>query len=215
VYVPPTATPTPIPLELNVRATYELNPSTCTYTIRANWDEPLSYDQYSVSAVKTTSQECQNPGPIADTSETEYLFPGLRSGSYLVNVRPKNSLEWNYYTYCNTVQLPPVKPLLTIETLKEGEQQYISYTSSCATSIKANNGIGYINTRQGKFKVNPKGEVTYTLTAVSGEGETEEKSIMVTDATPTQVPAVIIPTEEPQKSENIFIRIFRFLIGEN
>jgi predicted phage tail protein len=202
-------------MQLNVSVTYELNPTTCAYMMTAKWDKPFAYDQYSVSAVKTTSQQCQDPGPITDTSETQYQFSGLRSGSYLINVRPKNVMGWNYYTYCNTVQLPPVKPALTVEATTEGEQQYIIYSSSCATSVKANNGIGYVKAKQGKLKVNPKGNVAYTLTAVSGEGETEEKSITLTDATPTPVPTIIALKDEPPKNENIFIKIFRFLLGKN
>ena len=189
VYIPPTPTPTPITLKVNT--TYELSPATCTYTIIAAWGKPSSYDQYSVSAVQTASRQCQDPGPIPDTSETNYFFPGLHAGSYLINVRPKNVLGWSYYTYCNTVQLPPVKPALTVAATKEDGQQYISYSATCATSVKVNNGIGFVPVKQGKFKVYPKGAVIYTLTAQSADGEVAEEPLIVTDATPTPT---ILPT---------------------
>ncbi len=179
---------------MRVNATYELSPTTCTYTVTATWEKPSDYDQYSVSAVQTPSRQCQDPGPIPDTSETKYLFSGLHSGSYLVNVRPKNIAEWNYYTYCNSVQLPPVKPKLTAEATMEDGQQYISYSSTCATSVKVNNGIGSVPVKQGKFEVYPKGAVIYTLTAQSADGDIEEKPLIVTDATPTptRIPTLAI-----------------------
>ncbi len=186
VYIPPTATPTPIPLRVN--ATYELSPTTCTYTVIATWEKPSDYDQYSVSAIQTPASQCQDPGPIPDTGETKYFFPGLHSGSYLINVRPKNVLGWNYFTYCTAVQLPQVKPKITVAATTEGGQQYISYSSTCATSVKVNNGIGYVPVKQGKFKVYPKGAVIYTLTAQSADGEVTEEPLIVTDATPTTIP---------------------------
>src|SRR5712692_5133285 len=75
VYILPTATPTPIQMKVN--ATYELSPTNCTYTVTAAWEKPSDYDQYSVSAVQTPSRQCQDPGPIPDTSETKYQFSGL------------------------------------------------------------------------------------------------------------------------------------------
>jgi hypothetical protein len=199
VYIPPTATPTPIPLRVN--ATYELSPTTCTYTVIAAWEKPSFYDQYSVSAVQTPSRQCQDPGPVPDTSETKYFFPDLHSGSYLINVRPKNVLGWNYYTYCTAVQLPPVRPTLTVEATKEGGQQYISYSATCATSVNVNNGIGFVPAKQGKFKVYPKGAVIYTLTARSEDGKVEEKPLILTDATPTPtiIPSPVISlTQQPE-----------------
>src|SRR6266516_4363561 len=161
------------------------------YTVLATLEKPSDYDQYSVSAIQTPSRQCQDPGPIPDTSETKYLFSGLHAGSYVVNVRPKNVVGWNYYTYCNTVQLPPVKPALTVAATKEDGQQYISYSATCATSVTVNNGIGSVPVKQGKFKVYPKGAVIYTLTAQSAEGEVEKEPLIVTDATPTPT---LIPT---------------------
>ncbi len=211
VYIPPTPTPTPIPLRVN--ATYELSPITCTYTVTAAWEKPSDYDQYSVSAVQTSSRQCQDPGPIPDTSETKYLFSGLHSGSYVVNVRPKNGTGWNYYTYCNSVQLPPVKPKLTVAATTEAGQQYISYSSACATSVKVNNGIGYVPVKQGKFKVYPKGAVIYTLTAQSAEGEVEKEPLIVTDATPipTRIPTLAInPMPSKTLTQGMWTSIIQF-----
>jgi hypothetical protein len=82
-------------------------------------------------------------------------------------------------------------------------------------SLLAPEPLGYMQAKQGKFKVNPKGNVTYTLTAMSVEGETDEKSITVTDATPTLSPrpTIVIQKVTTQINENIFIKIFRFLLG--
>src|SRR6266567_2163844 len=194
-------------------ATYELSPITCTYTVTAAWEKPSDYDQYSVSAVQTSSRQCQDPGPIPDTSETKYLFSGLHSGSYVVNVRPKNGTGWNYYTYCNSVQLPPVKPKLTVAATTEAGQQYISYSSACATSVKVNNGIGYVPVKQGKFKVYPKGAVIYTLTAQSAEGEVEKEPLIVTDATPipTRIPTLAInPMPSKTLTQGMWTSIIQF-----
>jgi hypothetical protein len=84
-----------------------------------------------------------------------------------------------------------VKPTLTIAAIKEDGQQYISYSATCATSVKVNNGIGYVPAKQGKFKVSPKGAVIYTLTAQSADGAVAEEPLIVTDATPTPT---ILPT---------------------
>lgn len=210
VYVPP-PTATPTPLQMRIVATYDLNETTCKYTVSTSWDKPTFYDQYSVSAVRSTANKCIDPGPIADTTNPSYIFSDLRSGNYLINVKPGNFIGWNHYYYCATIDLPLVQPRIQMEAVMENEQQYISYTAVCATSVTGDNGIGYLGPKQGKIKVAPKGTITYKLTAVSADGVKEERSIILTDATPTPIPT-FTPIPSNFKNKGFWEMLFNWFI---
>jgi hypothetical protein len=212
IYVPPPS-PTPTPLQLNVNAEFVLDENTCTYSVVANWDELTYYNQYSVSAVRSASTTCIDPGPRADTTENQYEFTNLRPGSYLINIKPGNGFGWNHYHYCAAIELPAVKPKIQAETITEDGDKYITYTTTCASSVKVDNGIGFLTAKQGKFKVNATGMTDYTLTAASRDGENDELTVNITDTTPTPLPTNAVPKGENNQSENFFIRFFNWLLG--
>jgi hypothetical protein len=197
IYVPPT--PTPTPLQMTINAEHVLDADTCTYKVFATWDEPAFYNQYSVSAVRTAATTCLDPGPRADTEENQFVFANLQPGSYVINVKPGNAFGWNHYYYCAALDLPAIEPKIHAETITEAGNKYITYTTTCASSIKVDNGIGYLTAKQGKFKVNATGTTDYTLTATSRDGENQELIVHVTDVTPTPT---ITPTQEVKAAQS-------------
>jgi hypothetical protein len=219
-YIPPviyySPTPTPTPLQLPIQTDYVLNDLACRYTINAKWQAPSSYTQYSVSAVQTASSQCLDPGPNADTTASGYSFANLPAGRYLVNVKPGNVFGWNYYSYCSEIILPPIKPSVTVSTIREQGQQYIDYKATCATSVRVDNGIGFVNAKQGKLKVSPTGAVTYTLTATGRDGQAEKSLITLSDATPTPLPfPTIAPLPTPgAHKESLWLQLVHFIFGD-
>jgi hypothetical protein len=88
-----------------------------------------------------------------------------------------------------------------------------AYKASCARTVRIDNGIGYVNTEQGKIKVSPTGPITYTLTATSNDGQTQETSVTVSDVTPSPVPTLIsLPTPIPHK-ESFWNRLLYFIVS--
>jgi len=186
VYIPYSPTPTPTPLNLNINTNYVFDNNSCTYTISASWVKPLLYNRFSVSAVKTNSNKCIDPGPISDTVENQFEFKNLSSGSYLINVKPGNQFNWDWYYYCVNVTLPKIKPYLRASIIKEEDDFYIEYFSKCANSIWADNDLGFLSINKNKIKIYPKQKTTYLLTAISKDGETEKVSLEIDpNATPT------------------------------
>jgi hypothetical protein len=200
---PPRWTPTPTLAPINMQATlnHTFDYSTCTYTIQASWDKPVNYDRYSVSAVKTSSKACLDPGPIVDTGNTNWSFSKLSSGIYMINIKPANQSQWENYYHCWQYILPKITPSLSINTIVEDTKQYITYQVSCASSITGNNGLGYLNNKTGKILVNPKELTEYTITAKSIDGETTIQSITLTPITPSPTPA---PTNTPTPTPTPF-----------
>lgn len=186
IYIPSPPTPTPTPLTLNISTSYHLDENNCYYTISASWNKPLLYDRFSVSAVKTNSDKCLDPGPIPDTSETRWEFKNLSSGDYLINVKPGNQFNWNWYFYCVKVNLPKIKPVLNAQIIEEQGKRYIEYTSKCAISIYGDNGLGYLSIKNNKIEINPTQKTSYNLTAFSKDGEASKITLEIDpNSTPT------------------------------
>jgi len=202
VYIPPpppTATPTPI--ALNIQSTAVFNNGTCTYDINASWDRPTIYDRFSVSAVKTDSTQCLNPGPNVDTTNTSGVFSTAGSGRYLINIKPGNSNNWDYYlSYCQEIIIPKIKPSVDLKVRTENGKTFIDYKTICATSLQADNGIGYIKEiGEGSIEVNSDENKIFQFTANSKDSESETKSITVASNKPT-FPAVVEPSEIPEEN---------------
>ncbi len=186
IYIPSPPTPTPTPLTLNISTNYHLNEENCTYTISASWNKPILYDRFSVSAVKTVSDKCIDPGPLPDTSETRWDFRGLSSGDYLINVKPGNQFKWDWYYYCAKLHLPKIKPILIASIVEEQGKKYINYSSKCANSIYIDNGVGFVSIKENRIEINPKEKTIYTIKATSGDGETSKTTLEINpNATPT------------------------------
>jgi len=183
VYIPPTPTPTPIDMKATLQHT--LDTTICKYSINFSWDKPYLYDRYSVSAVKTSSKSCLDPGPLADTTSTQWTFRGLTSGNYLINIKPGNRYGWEYYQHCWQYSLPKIQPNLELKKVVEGDKQYIQYKATCVKSVSGNKGLGQLNATEDKILVDSSEEKTYEITATSIDGEVVNKIITVGPITPT------------------------------
>ncbi len=219
-YYLPTPTPTPLPNKLNIQAAYTLDASTCQYSISASWEAPSLISQYSVSLVRTAATRCIDPGSVADTRDLRQQFPNVRPGTYLVNVKPGSASGWDWYTYCTTLDVPKRTPSLTTYRTVENGEQFIKYSSTCATRIIGNNSIGTIQAPSGRVKINPKQETHYVFTATSVDGEiaTSEDTIGLSTPTPevTDTPTPLpTPVPKPPVQKGFWGQFLDLLFGNN
>lgn len=219
-YSPPrvynTPTPTPTPLKMNINARYNYNEDACSYDVDVSWEKYWQHTKYSVSAVKTTSTECINPGPLADTNEASWKFKSLSSGDYKINIKPGNAYSWDNYIYCASLSIPKILPYIKVNKTEENGKTYIHYSSKCALSITSNPYLGILD-KEGKVEIDPQKETTYVFTAKSREGGESLDQIIVSLPTPTVIPEIVINEERETKaiieSNNFIQKLFKLFFG--
>ena len=100
-----------------------------------------------------------------------------------------------------TVSAPPPPAAPTIQltadktAITSGDAAILSWTSTNATSITVDNGIGTVAAPTGTFKVTPTATTTYTATA-TGPGGTTTASVIITVTAPTP-PSITSFTASP------------------
>lgn len=199
-----TPTPTPTPINFPITISSDFNENTCKYSITASWEKPYNYDRFSISAVQTQSNKCIDPGPNPDTNQNSFNFNNLSSGRYLINVKPANQYAWDWYSYCQSYELPTIKPRINLYETTEDNKKYIEYKSTCAKNVKFQNEGRFLDGLNGKLVISPKEKTKYEFTASSIDNETFSTSIEISPITPSPTSTLTpTPSQIIQATNNV------------
>ena len=116
VYIPPTRTimyPTitrKIPFSVKGKSAFILNKITKRYDLKFDWDDIYSASGYSIGLSKVAGA---NPGPVVDTTKSEWLFRNVGSGRLYVNLKAKLDGSWSKVRYWDVYgpSLPTSTPI--------------------------------------------------------------------------------------------------------
>ncbi|MCA9371874.1 hypothetical protein KC726_03170 [Candidatus Woesebacteria bacterium] len=96
-YIPHVATPTPINIPTSIKGivTFDYDSSTKSYTVRYDWDDWSESNGWSIGLSKYFGTD---PGPIADTTESKWIFKGVSSGDKYINLKAYVAGHWSNIT---------------------------------------------------------------------------------------------------------------------
>jgi Ig-like domain-containing protein len=145
---------------------------TATFTVVATGAAPLSYQWQKNGTAISGAMSSSYTTPPTTTSDNRAQFTVVVSNS-------AGSVASNSATLTvNNILAPTVTFSANPATLAQGQSSTLSWSTTNATSVSIDNGIGAVAIG-GSFTVSPTATTTYTLTA-TGPGETTTAAVTVT-----------------------------------